>query len=89
MAYDDLTTEWHLTPNGWIKGTSRFFGEVQGEKLEPPPDRVASYRLRVYRQSRRSGEDLSWARIWGASDPDDAGLAELHPECIPEGGESR
>lgn len=38
MSLDHLETEYHLTPNGWIQGTSLFYGK--GETVPPPPDRV-------------------------------------------------
>ncbi len=61
MAADDLRTEWHLTPNGWVIGTSRFFGTVQGDSVERPHDAVVTFIDQTYQRSEWSGEERrSW-----------------------------
>ena len=43
MSLSQESTEWHLTPGGWQRGTERMdFGNVT--VVEPPSDRVATYR---------------------------------------------
>jgi hypothetical protein len=50
MAVDDLETEYHLTPTGWVTGTSYFFGKTK-EEIAPPSDRLVTMVERIY-QSR-------------------------------------
>ena len=38
MAVDRYSVEYHLTANGWVVGTSRFFGKVQGD-IDDRPER--------------------------------------------------
>lgn len=64
MAADRLETEWHLTPSGWINGTIRFFGHIQGTAVEPPPDRVLTVVHKIYQRSEWSSEERSIYEIW-------------------------
>ncbi len=63
MAVDDLEREYHLTPNGWVKGTSFCFGNTDKE-ITPPPDRVLTIVERTYQSSRRSQEEISSRVTW-------------------------
>ena len=36
MAADNLLTEYHLTPDGWVKGTERQFRTIVGKEVERP-----------------------------------------------------
>ena len=62
MAVDNLETEYHLTPHGWVVGTSYFFGKTEKE-VAPPPDRVLTLVRKIYQSSRWSPEERSsWER---------------------------
>ena len=64
MAVDDLTTEYHLTPDGWVTGTERFFRDVVGEEIERPCSAVETWEYRIYQRSQWSGEERSCRMIW-------------------------
>lgn len=64
MASDDLETEYHLTPRGWIEGTERFFGKVQREEVERPADAIETWVHKIYQRSEWSREERSWHCIW-------------------------
>jgi hypothetical protein len=64
MAVDDLQTEYHLTPSGWKTGTERFFGDVQGQLVEPPADRVLTLVGRIYQASGWSPESRTIREEW-------------------------
>lgn len=63
MAVDDFKTEYHLTPNGWIEGTTRFFSHVQ-KHVDAPTDRLLTVEERVYQSSGYSPEEISSEEIW-------------------------
>src|SRR5690606_10701920 len=64
MAADNLTTEWHLTPTGWVRGTTRFFSAVQGEEISAPTNRVLTVETLIYQRSGWSAEERSVSDIW-------------------------
>jgi hypothetical protein len=51
MAYDDIETEYHLTPDGWKTG-------------EPPSDRVETWICQQYQASGYSKTLVSWRCTW-------------------------
>ena len=65
MAVDNLETEWHLTPDGWVAGTSRFFGKPDKDgEIVPPGNRVETWLSRTYQRSEWSSEERTWRLIW-------------------------
>jgi hypothetical protein len=83
MADDHYQTEYHLTPSGWVIGTARFFGHVQGKELPRPPDCVATFEHEIYQRSRWSGEERRWKRIWKAGHVDEAQIEILLRTYLP------
>ena len=63
MAYDRYSIEYHLTPRGWIEGTTTYFGTVDRE-VALPADRVETWLKDVEQSSGWSPEDVSWSRTW-------------------------
>jgi hypothetical protein len=63
MAYDRYSIEYHLTPRGWIEGTTTYFSATD-HKAAPPFDRVETWLKDVEQSSGWSREDVSWSRIW-------------------------
>jgi hypothetical protein len=39
MSADSYTTEYHLTPRGWIKGSTWYY-QAPVEEIAPPLDRI-------------------------------------------------
>ena len=63
MAYDNLETDHHLTPRGWVDGDSRFFGKTDVSR-EIPKDRVLTLTHKTYQQSAYSREERSVRTTW-------------------------
>ena len=63
MAFDDVRTEYHLTPDGWVKGTCRYFGSSKNE-VERPHNTVETWENRLYQRSGWSPEEISAEMIW-------------------------
>jgi len=64
MAADDVSTEYHLTPEGWVKGTERYFGKSGGNEVERPENAVATWVHRIYQRSIWSQEERSCRMTW-------------------------
>ena len=49
MAEDNLLTEYHLTPTGWVQATERFFRRVsQDGEVKRPKDAVETWERHIY-----------------------------------------
>lgn len=82
MAEDDLRCRFHLTYNGWKKGTRTFMGHAQGNVIYQPGDTLATYDLHIYQRSPWSKEERNWSRIWKSNEISDTKLKALekkHP----------
>jgi hypothetical protein len=66
MSYNDYEVEYHLTPSGWKRGTSYYYGHAQGT-VEPPPDRVHAVIRHEKQASGWSREEVSWGAKWTSS----------------------
>lgn len=64
MSADDWSDEYHLTPNGWVKGTSKYFRKVQGEDVPRPPSAVETWEEHCNQRSMWSGDDYSYELLW-------------------------
>jgi hypothetical protein len=72
-------TEWHLTPEGWVKGDYRI--DFQGvTSQETPSDRVATYR---YNELIPAADLETWVDLIWKSDDEDAidELLEQYGPC--------
>ena len=82
MADDNLRCEFHLTEEGWVRGTRKFFDKVQGEKIQKPGDAIATYELHIYQKSMWSKEERAWSQLWkrgGIADEELNSILENHP----------
>jgi hypothetical protein len=77
MAVDDCETEYHLTRNGWVIGTSYFFSEIDGKEIAPPEDRVLTVVGRIYQRSGWSPDERSLREEWRSPNMSDSELEEL------------
>lgn len=67
MSFSLESTEWHLTPNGWKKGTTEKDPNIVNKK-ENPPDRVLTCRY-VEEQTSPFAKMNSYTEIiWKGSD---------------------
>ena len=76
MSCDRTTSEYHLTPNGWIEGTDKVYDHIQ-KKVEPPIDRVETWERRMIQSYSFSPEQVTWHCIWKSPDYTDKERAEL------------
>jgi len=87
MSFDETTHEWHLTPRGWIKGTFRYYDNVQEPGIiEPPSDRVETWVREMVQSSGYSKEDINWKRVWESPKYTEEELQKLRKKYpkIPE-----
>jgi hypothetical protein len=64
MAPDKPSQEFHLTPKGWISGTSRNFQDVQGTPVERPADAVETWLEEMVQSHFFCSDIFSWTLLW-------------------------
>jgi len=64
MSADHYQREYHLTPNGWVPGTSRYYGKIQGEEIPRPDDAVGTWLYDEKQSHSFSRPDISFTMIW-------------------------
>lgn len=62
MAASNEWDEWHLTEHGWVQGTEKT--DFERNFIEPPKDRVATYKYQEYVGSVHSKMEISWGETW-------------------------
>lgn len=77
MSASDEVDEMHLTPGGWVQGSSKidFAGWTH---VDPPSDRLLSVSFREYMSSSFSPMDLSADETKHGSDADILAALEKH-----------
>lgn len=77
MSASDEVDEMHLTPGGWVQGSSKidFAGWT---RVDPPSDRLLSVSFREYMSSSFSPMDLSADETKHGSDVDILAALEKH-----------
>ena len=63
MSVDQTTDYYHLTPNGWVKGTSKIYRNVHSE-VEPPEDRIETLERYMTQSHAFASEQVTWSRVW-------------------------
>ncbi len=76
MSYDRYEDEYHLTPDGWISGSSYFYGKSRQEAA-PPPTRVLTLLREVRQSSGYSREEVSYSEVWRTQCDSAREIAEL------------
>ena len=81
MAVDREEREYHLTPNGWVKGTAKgmFAGTITGSV---PEDRVLTLVWKMVQKSRHEPESRWVEEAWRGSISDEK-LTELRAKFPP------
>jgi hypothetical protein len=76
MAVSREWTEWHLTPAGWVSGSSRKAGEGNVWRDEPE-DRIITF---VYQEQPQVKVEESWRSKTAAAEHIEQ-LLKQHGEC--------
>lgn len=76
MSADDFAEEFHLTPSGWMRGTTRFYGKIT-KKVSPPKDRVQTWNRHAVQSSAFSSEEVDWKILWSDESVSEASVARL------------
>ena len=63
MPHGRYEVEFHLTPRGWIEGSSWYSGNIQKE-VEPPQDRVLTVRKYTDQIGGWSPENVRYNVQW-------------------------
>jgi hypothetical protein len=79
MSLSNEWTEWHLTPEGWGRGTEKE--DFRTIDREPPHNRVKTVRSHDYISSRFSKADRYHSDVW--SPQDKAAIARLEAKFGP------
>lgn len=83
MAVDRWSLEYHLTPRGWVVGTSTFFDKVEEPVTPRPDDAVETWLETGYQRSAFSREENTFSRTWvnpAASEDVIRALHERYPD---------
>ena len=78
MAVDNVSTEYHLTPEGWVTGTHRNFGKIDGNDIERPRSAVETWEFHIYQRSMYSEERHTWRMRWHDASVPEAEREALH-----------
>jgi len=81
VAASNEWTEWHLTPSGWVAGSSKI--DFQGVKtVEAPEDRYVTVKYSEYMSSAYSDVKKESRIVWESDDRDlIRELQKQHGEC--------
>jgi hypothetical protein len=88
MSKGHTETEYHLTPQGWLKGSSWVYG-AKTEDVPAPSVRVESWIEEIDDPSGGAAPKVSWRRIWESDSATQHAKVELRhrfplPEYRPE-----
>jgi hypothetical protein len=72
MTSDKPSQEFHLTPGGWISGTSWSFKVIQGEPVDRPPDAIETWLEEMVQAHFFCSDIYSWTLIWFDSSMSDS-----------------
>ena len=77
MAADDVRTEFHLTPGGWITGTERLFSRPTGDEVPRPEGAVVTFEHREFDSSNFGPTHFSVKEIWRSASATDGQIRDL------------
>jgi hypothetical protein len=75
---DKTSTEYHLTPDGWITGTGRYFDKIEGKEVQRPLNSVETIKVTTEQASMWSKQYSYSESIWRSPDIGDADLEALY-----------
>ncbi len=68
MAVDRIEWLYHLTPHGWVPGSVNSMWTDHNSTVDPPADRVETWRRKLYQSSAYSPEENTWYMVWSSPD---------------------
>ncbi len=81
MSASNEWTEWHLTPRGWEKGSTKIDFKGTTTK-EPPEDRVITYCYSEYQSSGFGSVDKGHKIVWSSENDEEIDtLTSKHGKC--------
>ena len=63
----DYTALYHLTPSGWVAGSTWFYDKLQSD-APAPPDRIETWKIHEAQASESSRSRDEWWRVWESPD---------------------
>ena len=64
MTGEKPSQEFHLTSRGWITGTLREYGDVQGKPVDRPEDAIETWLEEMVLSYPQCADVYSWRMIW-------------------------
>lgn len=87
MAADDVRTEFHLTPDGWVTGTRKYFGRPTGTEVPRPNEAFVTFEHQEIDSSHFGPTRYSVEEIWRGADTTDEHIRDqLKQHGPPEAG---
>ena len=74
---DDFSADYHLTPDGWVEGTHRYFGRIS-RRVERPQNAVETWEHRTTQRSMWSREDHDVRMLWHDESTPESARNALH-----------
>lgn len=78
MAASNEWEKWHLTPDGWVKGTEKT--DFSRKEVVPPRSRVATYKYQEYVGNVHSKMQISWDQVWAKDSTSTQDLKDQYGE---------
>ena len=63
----DYTVLYHLTPTGWVAGSTWFYDKLQSD-VPAPPGRIETWRVHETQASEWSPSHYEWWCVWESPD---------------------
>jgi hypothetical protein len=79
--------EFHLTPEGWVPGTSTDFETIQGEPVDRPADAIETWLEEMVQSHLFCSDIYSWTLIWfdsSMADSERRGVRKQFPKPTEE-----
>ncbi len=79
MSVDNFKQEFHLTPDGWMTGSSWFYGKLEEAKpIVRPIDAFETWEFTEVQSSQYSAPETRWLLTWQRPGVSQDELLQLH-----------